>query len=178
MARPRVHNGEKQLRVRTRDPTAPSRWDYWRRTHSAWNTRAWPGQADGCKEARKQMLKWLLQCRRPTCGALVTWWHAKIDANKTHGNTKANAKQRRAARARGKAKPTPLRQGAGCGNPCCARSRHPSRFKTSQRALAHKLAAGDGILVEWPTSAEDTDVWRRPALAVQAAIARALELST
>ena len=177
MARPRVFNGEKQIRVRTRDPTAPSRWDFRRRTYSAWHTRDPPGLADGCKAARKLMLTWLLQCRRPTCGALVTWWHAKIDANKTHGNTRANAKQRRMARDRGTAKPTPLRKGAGCGNPCCARSRHPTRFKTSQRALAHKLAAGEGILVEWPKSAEDTDVWRRPAHAVQAALTRALALS-
>ena len=153
MAKPRTYKGEKQRRVRTRDPTGPARWAYWRRQYN-YNRCERPGFAQGTRDALQLIHQWILECRRKHCGALVAWRRAKIEANK-----KPQAR---------------MRLGAGCGSPCCSRGQRVSRFHAHQRKLARKLLDGSGILVEWPEDADDCDVWQRPAAAAHAAATRAL----
>ena len=90
--------------------------------------------------------------------ALVAWRRAKHEANK-----KAHAR---------------MRLGAGCGSPCCSHGQGVTRFNAQQHEVARRLLTGASILVEWPEDAEDCDVWRRPAEAMEKAAARALARGT
>ena len=71
-----------------------------------------------------------------------------------------------------------MRLGAGCGSPCCSHGQGVTRFNAQQHEVARRLLTGASILVEWPEDAEDCDVWRRPAEAMEKAAARALARGT
>ena len=138
-----------------RDPEAPARWAYLGRICRLWNERDRPGQADGCKEARKIIHKLTLTCKR--CGALVSWRAAKAAAKKGR-------------------RPT-LRVGDGCAGPQCSKHHRPSRFKAGQKRMVGAVRSGRRVVSAWPDGVADCDVWLLPEREKKAAVVRAEELA-
>ena len=152
------------MRVQTRDPDAPGRWDFYKRVppHSPVRPKIEdPGKGAGCKRGRETCRPFTMVCRRAGCGALVGYRAAKEAAYKA-GRHKVAA-------------------GAGCSNPRHDARRGAARererrargvelFMERQEKMRRQLERGERILVEWPTSPWDANIWRRPKAAVEAAV--------
>jgi len=159
-AKTRLHKGERQRLVTTRDPRTAARNDEYRGRGD--RIKEPRGKSERCKAGRAKVHRNTLECRR--CGAAVDWMQAKAQATKRARRDARRWKTERGRKGRGGAV---LRDGDGCSSKCCTAARNKGGYRSGehvrrQREYAEALRSGERILVEWPRSTADPKVWQRP----------------
>jgi hypothetical protein len=148
-----VRNGEEQVRLVTREPTATERHQAMGRAPRYGRTKKTHSEY---KEAALAELKArTLECRRKACGWPVDWSAAM--------------------RPRDKRQPPQSVQGDGCLGPRCGARKWKMGAAARRRAMAQRcdeLEKNERRLVEWPDGPDDTEAWARPREVQDAIVAR------
>ena len=166
----RMHKGERQRLVETRDPRTADRNEEYRARGDRIKERR--GRSERSKAGRALMHRHTLECQR--CGAAVDWMQAKTQATKRAKRDKRRWKTKRHQKSGSGEK---LRSGDGCSSRSCTAARNKGGYRSGehekrQRGYAEALRSGKRILVEWPRHTGDAKVWQRPDEARDAAVAR------
>ena len=134
----------------------PEQWEQWafrRRSGSFYKNQCGAGNAAGTREALLRYSTLSTRCCAPGCSALVdikvARRQAKQDGRKSFGH------------------------GDGCAGPECSADHRPARFAKRQREQAAALEAGERLLIRWPASVDDREVWFYSAEAALEAAAAA-----
>jgi hypothetical protein len=149
----RVRNGEEQVRLVTREPTATERHQAMGRAPR--HGRTWKTDSEYKEAARKELKARTLECKGRNCGWPVDWSAAM--------------------RPRDRRQPPQSVSGDGCLGPRCGARKWKKGAAWRRRAMAtrcEELESGERRLLEWPDGMDDTEAWARPQEVQDAMVAR------
>jgi len=163
--RNRKRDGETQTWVMTKDPELREEWEFRKRAGGIHKSPHGPGGSEAAKEGARKVRAYTLEC--PRCHGLVDWTMAKKACQQ-------RIKKLRRKRTCADVSRRMLRTD-GCASRYCTKRYKNSTYVDAQRKYAAMLSAGERMLVAWPETVDDKEVWRRPVETQQNVVAAVLE---